>query len=74
MEAVMKKEIYKERLANAIQQSQYDIPTLAKRLGISQKTLNNYANGNTLPSIVTFANICKILELDPNDIIKRMDD
>ena len=43
MEAFMKKEEYKIRLANAIQQSQYDIPTLAKQLGISQKTLNNYA-------------------------------
>ena len=66
----MNKEKYKIRLANAIQKSQYDLPTLAKQLGISQKTLDNYANGKALPSIVVFANICKILELDPNDIIK----
>ncbi|MDE7191902.1 MAG: helix-turn-helix domain-containing protein [Clostridia bacterium] len=66
----MKKEEYKERLANAIQKSQYDLPTLAKQIGISQKALNNYANGKTLPSIVVFANICKILELDPNEIMK----
>ncbi|MDE6869235.1 MAG: helix-turn-helix domain-containing protein [Clostridia bacterium] len=70
----MEKEKLKMRLVNALQKSHYDLPTLAKQLGISQKQLNNYVNGKTLPPIVVFANMCKILELDPNEIIKKKDD
>ena len=66
----MEKETLKIKLATAIQQSQYDTPTLAKQLGISQKLLESYARGEKLPSIVVFANICKILNLDANKIMK----
>ncbi|MDE6471892.1 MAG: helix-turn-helix domain-containing protein [Clostridia bacterium] len=57
------------RLAEAIQNCNCDIPKLAKQLGISQKRLENYASGKTLPPIEVFANICKILDLDVNKII-----
>ena len=67
----MEKETLKIKLANALQQSQYDIPTLAKQLGISQKVLESYVKGEKLPSIVVFANICKILNLDAAEIVKR---
>ena len=69
----MKKENIKMNLANAIQKSKYDLSTLAKQLGISQKQLESYANGENLPSVVIFANICKILNLDANKIINQKD-
>lgn len=67
----MEKENYKIRLANAMQKSQYDLPTLAKQLGVSQQLLESYAKGEKLPPVVVFANICKILKLDANKIIKQ---
>ena len=69
MEVTMEKEKLKMRLANAIQKCQCDIPTIAKQLGISQNQFEQYAKGEILPSVVVFANICKILNLDANKII-----
>lgn len=65
----MKKEKIKIRLANAIQKLQYDLPSLAKQLGISQKRLESYVKGEKLPPVVIFANMCKILSLDTNEIL-----
>ena len=69
MEVTMKNETIKLRLANALQESKYDLPTLAKQLGISQKQLESYAKGEKLPPVLIFANMCKILNWDANKIM-----
>ena len=61
----------KTRLANEIQKRQFDLTTLSKQLGISQRQLENYISGKTLPRLDVFANICKILDLDINQIIVK---
>ena len=71
MEVIMEKDELKMKLANAIQKCQCDIPTIAKQLGISQKQFEKYAKGEILPPVVVFANICKILNLDANEIIYK---
>ena len=68
----MEKELIKLQLATALQECKYDLPTLANQLGISQKQLESYTNGEKLPSVDVFANICKILNLDANKIIKPL--
>ena len=65
----MEKENIKINLATAILKSHYDLSTLAHQLGISQTLLDDYVKGKKLPSVVIFANICKILNLDTNEIL-----
>lgn len=65
----MEKENIKINLATAIQKSHYDLSALAHQLGISQTLLDDYVKGKKLPSVVIFANICKILNLDTNEIL-----
>ncbi|MDE5755540.1 MAG: helix-turn-helix domain-containing protein [Clostridia bacterium] len=67
----MEKETIKIRFANAIQKIQFDLPTLAKQLGISQKLLESYVKGEKLPPVVVFANICEILDLDANKVMNQ---
>lgn len=42
---------------------------LASRLGVSQQTVSSYINGNKMPSLDTFANLCAVIDADANDIL-----
>lgn len=42
---------------------------LAKKLGIKQQNISQYIKGQTFPALDTFANICKLLDLDANEIL-----
>ncbi|MDE6965822.1 MAG: helix-turn-helix domain-containing protein [Clostridiales bacterium] len=42
---------------------------LATKLGISQPTVSQYLSGKVMPSLETFANLCKILDVDPSYIL-----
>jgi len=42
---------------------------LAKKLGIKQPTIAQYLSGRAMPALDTFANICKLLDLDANEIL-----
>ena len=42
---------------------------IARRLGIRSQTVCNYVSGKKMPSLDTFANLCKVLDLDPAEIL-----
>lgn len=41
----------------------------AKKAGLSQQTVSHYIKGDKMPSLETFANICKIFDFDANYIL-----
>lgn len=59
----------RERLAEAIRNSGMTQTELARRLGIRQPTIGQYLSGRSMPALDTFANLCKLLDLDANDIL-----
>lgn len=58
-----------KRLAEAIEQSGMKQSEIAEQLGVCQQTVSHYANRDITPVLDTFANLCKILDLDSNDIL-----
>ena len=42
---------------------------IADELGISRPTLSQYLSGKVLPSLPTFARLCKVIDCSPNDIL-----
>ena len=58
-----------ERTIEAIKQSGLTQTELAKRLGIKQQQISCYIHGTKMPSLDTFANLCKILDVDPAYIL-----
>lgn len=59
----------RERLADAIKTSGITQAEIARRLNIKNPTVNQYLSGRAMPALDTFANICKILDLDANYIL-----
>lgn len=59
----------RERMAEAIQQSGMTQTVIAKSLNISQSTIAHYLKGDILPALDTFANLCKLLDVDTNYIL-----
>lgn len=59
----------RERIAEAIQQSGMTQTAIAKSLNISQSTIAHYLKGDILPALDTFANLCKLLDVDTNYIL-----
>lgn len=59
----------RERIAEAIQQSGMTQTAIAKSLNISQSTIAHYIKGDIMPAIDTFANLCKLLDVDTNYIL-----
>ena len=56
-------------LQNAIKQSGMTQTELANALGIKQQQISCYLNGQKMPALDTLANICRILDLDANEIL-----
>ena len=57
------------RLAEAIRQSGMSQTTIANKLNVSQSTIAHYIKGDIMPSLETFAELCKILDLDANYVL-----
>ena len=57
------------KIAEAIKHSGLTQTEIGKRLGISQQTVSHYINGDKMPALDTFANLCIILDVDPADIL-----
>ena len=66
---VVTPEQIRERIAEAIQQSGMTQTAIAKALNISQSTIAHYIKGDILPALDTFANLCKLLDVDTNYIL-----
>ena len=58
-----------KRLREAIQQGIISQSELARQLGINQSTINKYLHKDKFPSLETFANLCKILDVSADDIL-----
>ena len=58
-----------KRLREAIRTSNMTQTEIAKQLGITQSTVSKYLRQNKFPSIDTFANLCKILDVSADDIL-----
>ncbi len=58
-----------KRIAEAIKQSNFTQVELAERLGVKQPTISQYVSGRVMPALDTLANLCKVLDLDANDIL-----
>lgn len=61
------------RLREAIKTSGLSQTEIAKQLGITQSTVSKYMNHDKYPSIDTFANLCKILDVSADDILGLKD-
>ncbi len=62
-------EMIREKLTEAIRQSGMNQTKIAELLNIKQPTVSQYLSGRVMPALDTFANLCKILDLDANDIL-----
>ena len=57
------------KLQKAIRQSGMTQTELAKKLNIYQSAVGQYLSGRAMPALDTFANLCKVLDLDPAEIL-----
>ena len=56
-------------LIKEIRESGLSQSEIAKKLGIKQPTIGQYLSGRAMPALDTFANLCVVLDIDPNDIL-----
>ena len=54
-----------ERLAEAIQQSGMTQKSIVEKTGVCHQAIANYLHQNKMPALDTFANLCKVLDVDP---------
>ncbi len=57
------------RLAEAIKQSGMSQSELARRLGVKHTQISCYVHGKKMPALDTFANLCKILDVETDYIL-----
>ena len=62
-------DIIRKRLIEAIRLSGIPQVELARRLNIKPPTLSQYISGRAMPALDTFANLCKLLDVDPAYIL-----
>lgn len=65
----MTKEEIRNNIKKAILSSGIKQKTIADNVGIKQPTLSQYLNGRAMPSLDTFAKLCKYLDEDVNEIL-----
>ncbi len=58
-----------KQLKDAILRSGLSQTSIARQLGIKQQQISSYIYGKSLPALDTLANLCRILELDANEIL-----
>ena len=68
MEMITNKQI-SSKLTDALRNCGMTQAELARRLGVRQQQISCYLLGKKMPSLDTFANLCKILGLDANDVL-----
>ena len=62
-------DIIQKRLAEAIRHSGLSQTEIAERLGVNPSQISCYVHGKKLPALDTFANLCAIIDVNPNDIL-----
>lgn len=59
----------RDRLITAIKTSGMTQTAIAQKLGVYQSAVQQYLSGRAMPALETFANLCRILDLDANEIL-----
>ncbi len=62
-------DIIRERLSEAINESDLSHRQIAEKVNIKPATLSQYLSGRAMPALDTFANLCIVLDLDPSYIL-----
>lgn len=57
------------RIAEAIKESGMPQTAIAEQLNLSQSTIAHYVKGDIMPALDTFANLCRVLDVDANYIL-----
>ena len=57
------------KIAEAIKQSGFTQAVIAEKIGVRQQQISSCIKEKTLPALDTLANLCKVLELEANDIL-----
>jgi len=58
-----------KKLAEEIKRSGMTQTEIAKRIGVKHQQISCYIKGTKMPALDTFANLCKVLDIDANDIL-----
>ena len=66
---MIKIEEIQKRLREAIQYGNISQKELAEKLGVNPSTVSKYMRLDKFPSLDTFANICKILDVSADEIL-----
>ncbi len=59
----------RNRLIEAIKNSGITKTELANRIGVCHQAIGQYLYQNKMPALDTCANLCKVLDLDANEIL-----
>jgi len=66
---MIKLEQIQVKIAEAIKHSGLTQSVIAKKLGIRHQQISCYLKGQKMPALDTFANLCKLLDVDTNYIL-----
>ena len=70
---VITNDLIKERLNKEIKVSGLTSSEIARRVGVSPTMLTQYRTTKKMPSLETFARICKVIDADANYILGLTD-
>ena len=60
---------FQETVKDAIKYSGLSQAEISRRIGVRPQTMSDYLKGEIMPALDTFANLCKVLDLDPVEIL-----
>lgn len=66
---VSKDKEIRDNLIEAIRTSGLERKDIAEQVGIRYGTLSDYINRGTMPSLVTFAKLCEVLDVSSDEIL-----
>ena len=58
-----------KKIAIAIKESGMTQLQIATKIGVSQQTISHYIKGDKMPALDTFAKLCEVLDVSPDDIL-----
>ena len=62
-------EVIRNKLKEEIETCGKSKTQIASELGISKPTLSQYLSGRAMPSLTTFANLCKVIDCSADEIL-----
>lgn len=62
------------RIAEEIKNSKLSQTEIAKAIGVNQSQISCYLHGKKMPALDTFANLCVVLDAEPEYLLGIKDD